>query len=221
MREIPARFSSCFPCAHSVKSDGFWKGGGSPRARARGGKSELRRARCRVTQARSAGIDAGGTFQSVSTDSATEKKPPLRLGVSVARVKRWGKSPPLQERSRRHGKPHREQGPIGNLRSGPLQAQSRTSVPPATANPGQIRGGIAEAGRRSYFASRVPGFGRTDKWSSPPLTLTRRRGRQNSAYSLSGVKDSRPPSARNRAKCRRISEGALAPNATCTGSPVN
>ena len=114
MREIPARFSSCFPCAHSVKSDGFWKGGGSPRARARGGKSELRRARCRVTQARSAGIDAGGTFQSVSTDSATEKKPPLRLGVSVARVKRWGKSPPLQERSRRHGKPHREQGQIGD-----------------------------------------------------------------------------------------------------------
>ena len=31
-----------------------------------------------------------------------------------ARVKRRGKSPPLQEQSRRHGKPHRVQGQIGN-----------------------------------------------------------------------------------------------------------
>lgn len=31
------------------------------------------------------------------------------------RVKRWGKSPPLREKSTRHGKPHREQDRIGNL----------------------------------------------------------------------------------------------------------
>jgi len=29
-------------------------------------------------------------------------------------VKRWGKSPPLEEQSTRHGKPHREQGQIGD-----------------------------------------------------------------------------------------------------------
>lgn len=31
------------------------------------------------------------------------------------RVKRWGKSPPLQAQARRHGKPHRVQGQIGDL----------------------------------------------------------------------------------------------------------
>ena len=30
------------------------------------------------------------------------------------RVKRWGKSPPLQAQARRHGKPHRVQGQIGD-----------------------------------------------------------------------------------------------------------
>ncbi len=31
------------------------------------------------------------------------------------RVKRWGKSPPLQAQARRHGKPHRVQGQIRDL----------------------------------------------------------------------------------------------------------
>ena len=30
-------------------------------------------------------------------------------------MKRWGKSPPLQAQARRHGKPHRVQGQIGDL----------------------------------------------------------------------------------------------------------
>jgi len=38
------------------------------------------------------------------------------------RVKWRGKSPPLQAQARRHGKPHRVQGQIGDPRSGPLQA---------------------------------------------------------------------------------------------------
>ena len=43
-----------------------------------------------------------------------------------ARVKRWGKSPPLQAQARRHGKPHRVQGQIGDpgvARSNPAFGQ--------------------------------------------------------------------------------------------------
>ena len=35
--------------------------------------------------------------------------------AGTVRVKRRGKSPPLQAQARRHGKPHRVQGQIGNL----------------------------------------------------------------------------------------------------------
>jgi len=59
------------------------------------------------------GIRAGNPEQSGLTDSATENKPPPRFGAEV-RVKRRSKSPPLQEKSRRHGKPYREQGQIGD-----------------------------------------------------------------------------------------------------------
>src|SRR5262245_51551827 len=44
--------------------------------------------------------------------------------MSGARVKRRGKGPPLDEQSARHGKPHREQGQIGN----PGAARSTTQV---------------------------------------------------------------------------------------------
>src|SRR5206468_8897020 len=39
-------------------------------------------------------------------------------------VKRWGKSPPLEEQSTRHGKPHREQGQIGD--HGAARSSSRS-----------------------------------------------------------------------------------------------
>jgi len=63
----------------------------------------------------------------ILTDSATENKPPiLRVQVTdlrpqEARVKRWGKSPPLQAQAWGHGKPHRVQGQIGD----PGAARSR------------------------------------------------------------------------------------------------
>jgi len=114
----------------------FWKGGESLLARARRGKSEHQRARCRVTRACLAGIHAGGRSKDFSTDSATENqtaeivaalcerrkkcdgyRPPLQL----ARVKRCGKSAPLEAQATRHGKPHRVQGQIGN----PGAARSR------------------------------------------------------------------------------------------------
>ena len=68
------------------------------------------------------------------TESAAENRPPraclpacLQAGLSpetdasrvapgttlAARVKRWGKSPPLRQRCRRHGKPRAEQDQIG------------------------------------------------------------------------------------------------------------
>src|SRR4051794_34824108 len=51
------------------------------------------------------------TSRDVPTESATENRPPRFGGV---RVKRWSKSPPLQAQARRHGKPHRVQGQIGD-----------------------------------------------------------------------------------------------------------
>jgi len=82
---------------------------------------------------------AKARFSAAATESATENRPPVMLAprrqafgknrkpasfgrAHLARVKRWGKSPPLQAQARRHGKPHRVQGQIGDPRSGPLQA---------------------------------------------------------------------------------------------------
>ena len=48
------------------------------------------------------------------TDSATETQTACVSQETLVRVKRWGKSPPLQAQARRHGKPHRVQGQIGN-----------------------------------------------------------------------------------------------------------
>ena len=74
-------------------------------------------------------VTPGGWIREDSaTDSATETKPPVRNALggqpeaiplagqfsdAQARVKRWGKSPPLRWRHRRHGKPRVEQGQIG------------------------------------------------------------------------------------------------------------
>ena len=65
--------------------------------------------RCRVTP-------GGGDPR----DSATENRPPARLGLP-ARVKRCGKSAPRRRQRRWQGKPHREQDQIGmavRLRAG-------------------------------------------------------------------------------------------------------
>ena len=68
-----------------------------------GGKSELRRAGCRVTP--------GRRFRP-ATESATESKPPMAPSGAQARVKGCGKSAPGRRRRRSHGKPHLEQGQI-------------------------------------------------------------------------------------------------------------
>jgi len=49
-------------------------------------------------------------------ESATESKPPPRLRLRRARVKRCGKSAPRGRQRTRHGKPHREQNRIGAAR---------------------------------------------------------------------------------------------------------
>ncbi len=69
-----------------------------------GGKSELHRARCRVTP-------GGGNAE----ESATERKPPSLCPSAspTVRVKGRGKSPPRPRQRGWHGKPHREQGRIG------------------------------------------------------------------------------------------------------------
>ena len=75
-----------------------------------GGKSELRRARCRVTRLQG-GMHAGG-----GTSKCRRRPVPQKTNRPVrrVRVKRWGKSPPPQEQSRGHGKPHWEQDQIGS-----------------------------------------------------------------------------------------------------------
>jgi hypothetical protein len=75
-----------------------------------------------------AGYTREVTPRGVPTDSATENKlPSFVVSRATVKVKRWGKSPPLQAQARRHGKPHRVQGQIedrGAARSYPANAGS-------------------------------------------------------------------------------------------------
>ncbi len=80
-----------------------------------GGKSELHRVRCRVTP--------GDWFWPV-TESATESRPPMALFREQARVKGCGKSAPGFRRRRLQGKPHLEQGQIGDEEM-PVSFESR------------------------------------------------------------------------------------------------
>jgi len=57
-----------------------------------------------------------GQRELLVTESATEKRPP---SFGVARVKRWGKSPPHSWQHERHGKPRLEQGQICGERCPP------------------------------------------------------------------------------------------------------
>src|SRR5204862_471403 len=84
-----------------------------------GGKSGLHRAGCWLTASRGD-----------SRDSATENKPPAARPV---RVKRCGKSAPRSWRQGRQGKPHPEQGHIGEQCGGPPRSRVARSRPPATA----------------------------------------------------------------------------------------
>ncbi len=55
----------------------------------------------------------GAALKGRLTESATENIPPCRLRAVAVRVKRCGKSAPRPEQSGRQGKPHVEQGQIG------------------------------------------------------------------------------------------------------------
>jgi len=70
-----------------------------------GGKSGLHRAGCQVTPGRRE-----------PTESAAESRPPF---FGMVRVKGCGKSAPRRWQHRRHGKPHPEQGQIGERSRGP------------------------------------------------------------------------------------------------------
>lgn len=83
-----------------------------------GGKSEHHRARCRVTPL--AEIHTGD-LAARPVHGKCHRKQTAPSGV---RVKRWGKSPPLQAQARRHGKPHRVQGQIGNCEAARLMQRS-------------------------------------------------------------------------------------------------
>jgi len=80
----------------------------------RGGKSELQRARCRVTP----GVPI---HEGRNTERATETRPPMAFHYwkDQARVKRWGKSPPDPEATLGAGNPHLEQGQTGEERDWP------------------------------------------------------------------------------------------------------
>ena len=106
------------PDAHpSPTLKASWKGGGSLAAKVAGGKSELHRARSRVTPVRPE-IHAGG--HDVRRGRQTVPQRRYRPGRKVrVRVKRRFKRPPLATQEAGHGKPLREQDQIGDLRCGP------------------------------------------------------------------------------------------------------
>lgn len=90
-----------------------WKGGGSLAAAVAGGKSELHRARGRVTPVRPE-IHAGGHDERRGRQTVPQKT--NRPGRKArARVKRRFKRPPPATQGAGHGKPPREQDQIGNL----------------------------------------------------------------------------------------------------------
>ena len=66
-------------------------------------------------------IHAGGELKGFPTDSATENQTAGVSQEASVRVKRCGKSAPLEAQATRHGKPHRVQGQIGD----PGAARSR------------------------------------------------------------------------------------------------
>ena len=116
-RSLRSLSRTCQPPFRVVTSSRFWKGGGSLSSKQfeGGGKSEHHRARCRVTQACSVEIHAGGDAARRPDGQCHRKSYRPRFGNEArVRVKRWGKSPPLQAQARRHGKPHRVQGQIGD-----------------------------------------------------------------------------------------------------------
>ena len=98
--------------------------------RAGGGKSEHHRARCRVTRSRRRKeadfrIHAGGDAAR-RPDGQCHRKYTARISQERrVRVKRCGKSAPLEAQATRHGKPHRVQGQIGDL--GAARSRSRAS----------------------------------------------------------------------------------------------
>ena len=153
-------------------------------AQAGGGKSELHRARCRVTRVCMERDTRGRRVrEGLSTDSATENKPLSGFGQAV-RVKRWSKSPPLREKSRRHGKPHREQGQIGDH----------------------------EAARfNSRFGGMGSGYWPPRQMILAPVRASG-PGRQNSAYSSSKVTPGRAGRRlRTTAPSRPTAQGSSAP----------
>src|ERR1700676_4530947 len=93
------------------------------------GSGTLDRATRLVTPGGAMGAQAKACGTRSATESATENRPPAErstvasrretCGTSskstqrLARVKRWGKSPPLRWRHRGHGKPRVVQGQIG------------------------------------------------------------------------------------------------------------
>ena len=92
-------------------------------------------------------------------------------------MKRWGKSPPLQAQARRHGKPHRVQGQIGDRGA----ARSMPRVGQASRLSREEKTGWKPV----PLCGQVPGTGCSDKWFSP----SRKGRRQNSAYSPSKISE--------------------------------
>ena len=106
---------------------------------------------------RPARIHAGGDTVRRPDGKCHRKQTASASQEPRVRVKRWGKSPPLQAQARRHGKPHRVQGQIGD------RGAARSSVP---------LGGTGSGYR--LLRQMI-------------LSARRVRGRQNSAYSPSKI----------------------------------
>src|SRR5204862_862611 len=134
-----------------------------------GGKSEHHRARCRVTSVLPK-IYSGGHAARRADGKCHRENTALYSSKERrrVRVKRWGKSPPLQAQARRHGKPHRVQGQIGDRGA----ARSMPRVGQASRLSREEKTGWKPV----PLCGQVPGTGCSDKWFSP----SRKGRRQNS-----------------------------------------
>ena len=125
-----------------------------------GGKSGLHRAGCWLT-----------TSRGDSRESATEKRPPA---FGPARGKRCGKSAPRPWRHGRHGKPHPEQGHIGEQCGGPPRSRvarwrpaatpalEECPPPPGRQRPGETGPGF-QGGSDHFFQARLRREGLSSK----------------------------------------------------------
>ena len=104
------------------------------------------------------GIHAGETQKRF--DGKCHRKSDRLVRKNGVRVKRGCKRPPRQAQARRHGKPHRVQGQIGNSRSGSLQRGEIRRIPGMAAETNDSLRSQKRRQNSAYSSSKIISLGR-------------------------------------------------------------